>query len=91
MAMAGVAANPVWTTRFEAIGLIVRGRTARTAGPIALIVGTVLSVVNQAEVIIGGHATATTWVRVLVNYLVPFVVASVAYLSACRGRAASRR
>lgn len=37
------------------------GRTARTARPVAAIEGTVLSVVNQAEVIIGGHATAGTW------------------------------
>lgn len=84
--MAGAAATPVWTTRIEAVGLILRGRTARTAGPIAAIVGTVLSVVNQAEVIIGGHVTASTWVRIVVNYLVPFVVASVAFLSACRKR-----
>lgn len=73
-----------WTRPVEAVGLILRGRTARTAGPIALIVGTVLSVVNQAEVILGGHATGTTWLRIVVNYLVPFTVASVAYLSACR-------
>jgi hypothetical protein len=85
------ATTPVWTTRIEAIGLILRGRTARTAGPIAAIVGTVLSVVNQADVIIGGHATTGTWVRIAVNYLVPFVVASVAFLSACRRRPADRR
>lgn len=46
----------------------------------------VLSVVDQAEVIIDGHATAATWLRIAINYLVPFVVASVAYLSACRRR-----
>jgi hypothetical protein len=84
--MADAAANPVWTTRFEAVGLVLRGRTARTAGPIAAIVGSVLSVVNQGDVIVGGQAGVVTWVRVVVNYLVPFVVASVAYLSACRRR-----
>ncbi|HEY7597376.1 MAG TPA: nitrate/nitrite transporter NrtS [Actinophytocola sp.] len=84
------ASTPIWSTRVEAVGLILRGRTAHTAGPIAAIVGTVLSVVNQADVIIGGHATAGTWVRIAVNYVVPFIVASVAFLSACRKRHADR-
>lgn len=81
-----MAAHVVWTRPVEAFGLIVRGHTVRTAGPIALIVGTVLSAVNQGDVILTGHAVGTTWVRVVINYLVPFVVASVAYLSACRKR-----
>jgi hypothetical protein len=80
------AARVVWTRTGEAVGLILRGRTARTAGPIAAIVGTVLSVVNQGEVILGGQATGGTWLRIVINYLVPFIVASVAYLSACRRR-----
>jgi hypothetical protein len=44
----------------------------------------VISVVNQGDVILGEHATGITWVRVAINYLVPYIVASVAYLSACR-------
>lgn len=84
--MVGTAANPVWTRRLEAVALVLRGRTLRTGGPIAAIVGTVLSVVNQGDVIVSGQATGATWLRIVVNYLVPFVVASVAYLSACRKR-----
>lgn len=80
-------ANPVWTNRAEAIGLVLRGRTVRTAGPIALVVGTIVSLVNQGDVILTGHAGGITWLRVAVNYLVPFIVASAAYLSACRRRA----
>jgi hypothetical protein len=76
----------VWTRPVEGVRLILRGRTASTAGPIAVIVGTVLSAVNQGEVIVSGHATTSTWLRIIVNYLVPFIVASVAYLSACRSR-----
>ena len=82
----GMPARPVWTRRTEAIGLVLRGRTTRMAGPIAAVVGSVVSLVNQGEVILGGHATGVTWIRIAVNYLVPFVVASMAYLSACRGR-----
>jgi hypothetical protein len=55
-----------------------------TAWKVAAVVGTFLSVVNQGTVIAGGDVTWATWVRVGVNYLVPFVVASVGFLSACR-------
>jgi hypothetical protein len=58
----------------------------RTAWKVAAVVGTVLSAVNQGSVIIDGHATPVTWVRVGVNYLVPFLVSSVGFLSACRDR-----
>lgn len=64
--------------------MFARGATVRTAGPTALLVGTVLSLVNQGAVIFGGHADGGTWVRVVVNYLVPFCVASVGYLAARR-------
>lgn len=76
--------RPVWTRPIEAAGLVLRGRTARVAVPVAAVVGTVISVVNQGDVIIGGLATGITWVRIAVNYVVPYLVASVAYLSACR-------
>jgi hypothetical protein len=66
--------------------MFVRGGTVRTAGPTALIVGTLLSLVNQGAVIAGGHSDAGTWVRVVVNYVVPFCVASVGFLSARRAR-----
>lgn len=75
-----------WSTGREALGLFARGVTVPTAVPTALVVGTVLSAVNQAGVIGGGDATAATWVRVGVNYLVPFLVASVGFLAACRRR-----
>ncbi|WP_072690413.1 nitrate/nitrite transporter NrtS [Rhodococcus marinonascens] len=64
--------------------MFVRGATARTAVPTAAVVGTVLSVVNQGSIVVDGTADGGTWVRVLVNYLVPFCVASVGYLAARR-------
>jgi hypothetical protein len=51
--------------------------------PIALFVGTLLSLVNQGAVIASGDATAVTWLRVLFNYLVPFCVSSAGFFS-CR-------
>jgi hypothetical protein len=68
----------------EDVAQVLRGRTLRTAGPIAALVGTLLSAVNQGAVIVSGHIGAVTWARIAVNYLVPFLVASAGYLSARR-------
>lgn len=72
-------------------GLIsVRSRCAATASPcawpapVALVVGTILSAVNQGAVVLDGHAGWMTWLRVAVNHAAPFVVASVGYLGAGR-------
>lgn len=73
-----------WTRPSQAVGLFLRGRTVRTALPVSVVVGTVLSAVNQGDVLLGGDAGVLTWVRVGVNYLVPFSVASVGFLAACR-------
>jgi hypothetical protein len=77
-----------WTRPREACGLFLRGCTLRTACPTALVVGTVLSALHQGGVLVGGAATVGTWIRIAVNYLVPFLVASVGYLSARRTRTA---
>ena len=52
--------------------------------PIALFVGTVLSLVNQGSVIFGGHATDATWIRVVANYIVPFCVSSSGFFASHR-------
>lgn len=68
--------------------LLLRGVTVRTAVPVAGVVGTVLSAVNQGDVVLGGDAGAATWVRIGVNYLVPFLVAGFGFLAARRAPAA---
>lgn len=73
-----------WSRPSQAVGLVLRGRTLRTAIPVALVVGTVLSAVNQGHLLLGGDAGAGTWIRIGVNFLVPFCVASVGFLAACR-------
>lgn len=52
-------------------------------------VGTVLSIVNQGTVIADSSTTSTTWLRVAINYLVPFLVSSIGWLSARRAPADS--
>jgi hypothetical protein len=66
--------------------LIAKGVTFRTASKIALVVGTLLTVVNQGSVIASGDASLATWVRTVANYLIPFIVASVGYLTPFRRR-----
>ena len=79
-----------WSTPREAGTLFLRGRTVRTALPIAAVVGTLLSAVNQGVIITGGDADTTTWIRVAVNFVVPFCVASFGYLAARRRPAPGR-
>ena len=45
-------------------------------------VGLILSLINQGNVIIGGDATALTWVKVGLNFCVPFVVSNLGLLAA---------
>ena len=76
--------QPTWSRPREAMRLFARGVSARTAGPVALVVGTVLSAVNQGAAVANGSSTWVTWVRVAVNYFVPFCVASFGFLAARR-------
>jgi hypothetical protein len=75
-----------WRRPVEAVTWFVTGRTWRTAAPTAALVGTILSAVNQGAVMLDGQATAMTCVRIAVNYLVPYCVASIGYLAARRAR-----
>ncbi len=77
---------PSWSTAGEGFRLWFARTTLRKTIRIALIVGTILSLINQAQVIFGGKATTLTWVRVGMNYLVPFCVSSTGFLSATRRR-----
>jgi hypothetical protein len=55
---------------------------------IAVVVGILLTAINQGSVFIAGRATSTTWVRVALNIAVPFVVSNLGLLS---GRLANVR
>ena len=75
---------PKWRTWREGIALIAAGVSFRTCIKVSLVVGTLLSVVNQGQIILDGEATATTWVRVVINFVIPYVVASVGYIAPFR-------
>lgn len=52
---------------------------------IALVVGAILTAVNQLDVILAGGATTTTWVKSATNFVVPFVVSNLGLLAGRRG------
>jgi hypothetical protein len=46
-------------------------------GVVALVVGTLLSLLNQGDVIIAGRFDRVVTLRIIGNYLIPFVVANL--------------
>jgi hypothetical protein len=51
---------------------------------IALVVGTLLTIVNQADHIAEDPGDPVTWLRVVANYVIPWAVSSLGYVSARR-------
>lgn len=68
----------------EAIAICLRREHLRRTLRIALVVGIVLTLINQADVIIGGDASALTWVKVGLNFCVPFVVSNLGLVAGKR-------
>ena len=71
-----------WRWWIHAIGMVLRGTTWRVALPIALVVGTILGLVNQGAELASGNADTATAVRLVANYAIPYLVSSIGYLSA---------
>jgi hypothetical protein len=65
----------------EALRYCRQRRHLRRTVRIALVVGVVLTAINQLDVIVSGDATTATWVKCGLNFLVPFVVSNLGLLS----------
>jgi hypothetical protein len=68
----------------SALAYCLRREHLRRTLTISLVVGVVLTLINQGGVILGGDATVATWVRCGLNFLVPFCVSNAGLLSARR-------
>jgi hypothetical protein len=68
----------------RAVRICSRPEHLRKTVKIALIVGVVLTTINQLDVILGGDATALTWVKTGLNFCVPFVVSNLGLLAGKR-------
>ena len=51
---------------------------------IALVVGCVLTLINQGDVLVEGRATAGTAVKVVLNFCVPFIVSNLGVITGSR-------
>jgi hypothetical protein len=68
----------------QALRICFRREHLRRTVKIALAVGTILTFINQADVILKGDATALTWVKAGLNYCVPFIVSNLGLLAGKR-------
>jgi hypothetical protein len=68
----------------EALRICMRRDHLRRTARIALVVGVILTLINQADVIIGGDATVVTWAKAAGNFLVPFIVSNLGLLAGKR-------
>jgi hypothetical protein len=57
---------------------------------IALVVGLILTVINQADVVIRGEATALTGIKIGLNFCVPFIVSNLGLLAGKRSELADQ-
>jgi hypothetical protein len=73
-----------WRVR-DALGICLQPEHLRRTLTIAVVVGTILTAINQADVIARGDATSTTLVKAALNYLVPFIVSNLGLLAGKRG------
>ena len=75
---------PPWQQPGEACRLVLTATTAPISGPVAAVVGTVLTAVNQGAVLLEGKVGAASMLRIVANYAIPYCVSSYSALSAVR-------
>ncbi len=71
----------------EALRICLRREHLRRTVKIALVVGTILTLINQLDVILKGDATSLTWGKAALNYCVPFIVSNLGLLAGKRAEA----
>ena len=70
----------------DALSTILQPQHLRRTITIALVVGTILTAINHADVIARGDATSATFAKAALNYLVPFIVSNLGLLAGKPGR-----
>ncbi len=83
MSDAGRAAR-TWRSFGEILRVCLDPRNLSRCITAALIVGTILFFINQADVVFGGRASTATWIKIGLSYLVPFFVANYGIVLASR-------
>lgn len=66
-----------------------RANLGRTI-PLSFVVGILLTLINQLDVFLQGEETTLTWVKVGLNFVVPFCVSNLGVLAGTRAADATR-
>jgi hypothetical protein len=79
---------PQWSTWREALGVMLYRPHLRKTVRVALLVGTILFLINQFVVVLRANwrPGASVWIRSALTYLVPFGVSNYGILVATRRR-----
>jgi len=75
-----------WVESRQAFRQLSRGATLRTCAPVALVVGSLLSAVNEGDVLASGMVNKRVVVKLAANLLIPFLTSSTGALLAVRTR-----
>lgn len=77
---------PSWSTSREALRIVVYPPYLRNTLLVAMVVGTILFIINQLDVVLRGDTTAIVWAKILITYFVPFGVCNYGVLVSTRRR-----
>lgn len=70
-------APPTWTRPSELPSVVLHRPHLRRTLATTAVVGTLLFVINQLDVVMSGDASLVTWIKVCLTYAVPFVVSNL--------------
>jgi hypothetical protein len=73
---------PVWSQWGQIPAVCLHPPNLRMSLIVAAVVGTILLVINQLDVLLRGQATPLVWVKIALTFLVPFCVSNYGILIA---------
>ena len=69
---------------YRALKVVLQPRHLRRTVPVALVIGLVLTAINQGDVILAGDAGRGTLIKLCLNFVVPFCVSNLGLLAGKR-------
>lgn len=73
-----------WSDWSQAVAVVLYRPHLRRTVSVAVVVGTILFLINQLDVVLSGDATGRTWIKAVTTYIVPFCVANYGVLTGTR-------
>jgi len=82
-----VAGSPTWERWQEIPAVCLHPRNLRSTLAVAVVVGTLLLLINQFDVMLSGGFSQRFWLKAGLTYLVPFLVSNYGLVIGTRGKA----